>query len=148
MTANILKRMLLVCALLLRPVSVLAQEATFIGAITDSTGAVLPGVTLTAVNDASGNTFTAVTDERGQFRLPVRVGNYRITAELSGFTAVMRTVQTLVGQTTEVNAQMSPSTVQETMTVTGEAPQIDTSTSTVGLLETASVVVGHFRNKL
>ena len=132
MTADVLKRMLLVCAVLLLPVSALAQEATFVGAITDSTGAVLPGVTIVAVNDASGNTFTGVTDERGQFRLPVRVGNYRITAELSGFTTVMRTAQILVGQTTVVDAQMSPSTVQETVTVTGEAPLIDTSTSTIG----------------
>src|SRR4026208_153785 len=131
MTADVLKRMLLVCAVLLLPVSALAQEATFIGAITDSTGAVLPGVTVTAVNDASGNTFTAVTDERGEFRLPVRVGNYRITAELSGLAAGARTVQILVGQTAAVNAQMSPSTVQETVTVTGEAPLVDTTGSTV-----------------
>ena len=132
MTADVLKRMFIVCAVLLLPVHALAQEATFTGAITDSTGAVLPGVTIVAVNDASGNTFTGVTDERGQFRLPVRVGNYRITAELSGFTTVMRTAQILVGQTTVVDAQMSPSTVQETVTVTGEAPLIDTSTSTIG----------------
>jgi hypothetical protein len=52
MTADVLKRMLLVCALLL-PVSALAQEATFSGAITDSTGTVLPGVTITAVMPAA-----------------------------------------------------------------------------------------------
>jgi hypothetical protein len=118
--------------LLALPVSGYAQEATFAGTVTDSTGGVLPGVTVTAVHEASGNTFTTVTDERGGFRLPVRVGNYRIAAELSGFTTVNRTLQILIGQVAEVDVQMAPSTVQETVTVTGEAPLVDTTTSTLG----------------
>jgi hypothetical protein len=109
-----------------------AQEATFFGAVTDSTGGVLPGVTITAVHEASGNTFSSVTDGQGGFRLPVRVGAYRVSAELSGFTTVMRSVQILVGQTVPVNMQMAPSAVQETVTVTGEAPLVDTTSSTVG----------------
>ena len=47
------------------------------GTITDSTGGVLPGVTVTAMHAATGNTFVAVTDERGGFRMPVRVGATR-----------------------------------------------------------------------
>jgi hypothetical protein len=132
MTADVLKRMLLVCAILLLPVSAFAQEATFTGAITDSTGAVLPGVTVTAVNIESGNTFTVVTDGRGAFRMPVRVGNYQFKVELSGFTTVTRNAQVLIGQTSVMNAQMAPSTLQETVTVTAEAPLIDTTSSTVG----------------
>jgi hypothetical protein len=54
------------------------------GTVTDSTGAVLPGVTVTAVHEASGNTFEAVTDERGAFRLQVRVGTYRVTSSAIG----------------------------------------------------------------
>jgi hypothetical protein len=127
-----IRRLLTLVVLLVIPVAVFAQEATFTGTITDSTGAVLPGVTITAVHAASGNTFTTVTDERGEFRLPVRVGNYALTAELSGFTTVNRSLQILVGQTADVDVQMSPSTVQETVTVTGEAPLVDTTTSTVG----------------
>jgi hypothetical protein len=121
--------LVVICSL---PVALDAQEATFAGAVTDSTGAVLPGVTITAVHTASGNTFTTVTDERGEFRLPVRVGTYTITAELSGFTIVNRSLQILIGQTTPVDIQMAPSTVQETVTVTGEAPLVDTTSSTVG----------------
>jgi hypothetical protein len=119
----------LICSL---AVPLYAQEATFAGAVTDSTGAVLPGVTITAVHTASGNTFTTTTDERGEFRLPVRVGTYTITAELSGFTTVNRSLQILIGQTTPVDLQLAPSTVQETVTVTGEAPLVDTTSSTVG----------------
>src|SRR5262245_33884263 len=113
-------------------VAVSAQEATFTGTVTDATGGVLPGVTITAVHAASGNTFTTVTDERGEFRLPVRVGSYMLTVELSGFNTVNRSLQILVGQSAEVDVQMTPSSVQETVTVTGEAPLVDTTTSTIG----------------
>ncbi len=114
------------------PVVAYAQESIMTGTATDSTGGVLPGVTVTATNIESGNTFVAVSDERGNFRLPVRIGNYRVTSELTGFTTVNRTLQMLVGQTTVVNFQMAPATLQETVTVTGEAPLVDTTTSTVG----------------
>src|SRR5262245_33383831 len=114
------------------PVAGYAQDSTMSGTATDSTGGVLPGVTVTAINSESGNTFVAVSDERGNFRLPVRIGNYRITAELAGFTTVTRNVQMLVGQTAVINFQMGLSTLQESVTVTGEAPLIDTTSSTVG----------------
>jgi len=132
MKAVFVRGFVTLAGLLLVPVLAVAQEATLAGNITDSTGGVLPGVTVTAVHEASGNTFTTVTDERGEFRLPVRVGNYRLTAELSGFTTVTRVVQVLIGQTVPVGLQMAPSAIQETVTVTGEAPLVDTSGSTIG----------------
>ena len=104
-----------------------AQEATVSGTITDTTGGVLPGVTITAVHEATGNTFVAVTDERGAFRLPVRTGVHRVTAELSGFATVTRSIDLLVNQQAVINLQLSPSTVQESVTVTGEAPLIETT---------------------
>ena len=86
-----------------------AQEATVTGTITDSTGGVLPGVTVTAINEESGNTFVAVTDGEGRFRLPLRIGSYRIAAELVGFATVTRTgLQMQVGQLATVNLQMAP----------------------------------------
>jgi hypothetical protein len=132
MRADVAKWVLLFSMAVSIPSGAAAQEATFTGTITDATGGVLPGVTVTAIHDTSGNTFVAVSDGRGEFRLPVRVGTYRMSAELSGFTTVTRTVQILIGQTAELDVQMSPSTVQETVTVTGEAPLVDTTTSTVG----------------
>src|SRR5205809_3706956 len=123
---------LVIGAIMMLPVLGHAQESTINGTVTDSTGAVVPGVTVTATNIESGNTFVAVTDERGDFRLPVRVGNYRIKAELAGFATVNRSIQVLVGQTVVVNIQMEPSTVAETVTVTGESPLVDTTTSKVG----------------
>src|SRR6266545_5508313 len=129
---SVLGSLLVMGMIVALPVVGYAQDSVMTGAVTDSTGAVLPGVTVTATNVDSGNTFVAVTDERGNFRLPVRIGNYRIAAELTGFTTVNRSLQMLVGQTTVVSFQMAPSTLQETVTVTGEPPLVDTTTSTVG----------------
>ena len=51
-----------------------AQDATLNGTVRDNTGAVLPGVTVTATHEAAGTTFVSVTDERGLYRVPVRAG--------------------------------------------------------------------------
>jgi hypothetical protein len=133
MTWGLARRVLAIGVILLLPVAAFAQEAVLTGTVTDSTGAVLPGVTVTASNEATGNTFVGVTDERGIYRIPVRIGNYKVTSELQGFATAMRTdVQLLVGQTATLNLQMAPSTVQETVTVTGEAPLIDLKNSSLG----------------
>jgi hypothetical protein len=123
----------LALALLAMPVPAFAQEATLSGTVSDATGAVLPGVVVRAVHQDSGNSFEAVTDGLGIFRMPVRVGAYEITAELAGFATVTRRgLQLLAGQQAVVNLQMSPSTIQESVTVTGEAPLIEVSSSSVG----------------
>jgi hypothetical protein len=122
-----------VAALLALPVAGYAQEAALAGSVTDSTGGVLPGVTVTAVHEATGNTFVAVTDERGAFRIGARIGAYRLTAELPGFTTVTRSgVTLLVGQTASVDLQMAVTGVAESVTVTGEAPLINVTQSTIG----------------
>ena len=135
MAGCVVKRVLLLLCLTIvaLPAVGYAQDAVLTGTVTDATGGVLPGVTVTAVNEATGNTFVGVTDGTGNYRIPARVGAYRITAELSGFTTVQRTgVQLLVGQTIGVDLQMSPSTIQETVTVTAEAPLIEVNTSSLG----------------
>ena len=126
-------RLVVFSILLALPLPVFAQEAVLTGTITDSTGAVLPGVTVTATNSATGNKFVGVTDERGIYRLPVRIGDYEVTGELQGFsTATRQGVTLLVGQTATIDLKMSPSNVQETVTVTGEAPLIDLKNSSLG----------------
>src|ERR1044071_6061972 len=122
----------LTVALLALPVLASAQDATISGTIKDNTGGVLPGVTVTATNQASGNTFNSVTDERGVYRIPVRAGVYKITAELAGFTTITRPgVEILLGRQVALDLAIQVSTLQETVTVTGEAPLLDTSTSTI-----------------
>ena len=65
MKSGKLHRFLAIAAVLLLPVTAFAQEATLSGTVSDSTGGALPGVTVRAVHEASGNSFEAVTDERG-----------------------------------------------------------------------------------
>jgi hypothetical protein len=133
MTWGLVRRVVLIGVILLLPVAAFAQDAVLTGTVTDSTGGVLPGVTVTASNDATGNKFVGVTDERGIYRMPVRVGTYQVTAELQGFSTAMRAgVNLLVGQTATLNMQLGPSTLQETVTVTGEAPLIDLKNSAIG----------------
>src|SRR5258705_9064966 len=79
------RRLLVLAILFLIPALAHAQEATVIGTVTDSTGGVLPGATVRAVHDATGNTFETGTDERGNFRIPPPTGPYRFTAELQAF---------------------------------------------------------------
>ena len=128
-----IKRLIVIGAILTLPAAVYGQEAVLTGTVTDSTGAVLPGATIRAAHEASGNSFDGVTDQRGVYRLPVRVGSYKISAELSGFTTVNRGgVDVLVGQTAVVNLQLAPSAVAELVTVTAETPLLETKTSSLG----------------
>src|SRR3954447_547855 len=133
MGSSLLSRLLAVSVILVAPAVVFAQEAALTGIVTDATMAVLPGVTVKAVHAASGNTFEAVTDQRGAYRIPVRVGVYKITATLSGFNTVTRDGgEILVGQTTTNNLQTATGGVAESLTVPAQAPPIETTTSSLG----------------
>ncbi|MBF8300021.1 MAG: TonB dep Rec protein, partial [Acidobacteria bacterium] len=122
----------LTVALLALPLAAHAQDATLLGTVTDNTGGVLPGVTVTAVNEASGISFVSVTDERGLYRIPIRAGVYRISVELAGFTTAVRPgVELLLGRQATLNFNLQVSSLQETVTVTGEAPLLEVSSSSI-----------------
>ncbi|HEU5259051.1 MAG TPA: carboxypeptidase-like regulatory domain-containing protein, partial [Vicinamibacterales bacterium] len=111
-------------------------EAVITGVVSDSSGGVLPGVTVTAVHEATGNTFTSITDERGVFRMQARVGTYQIQMELQGFQTVRAQATLLAGQTANIPVQMQPATLQENVTVTAEAPLVNvTQTSPSGNID-------------
>src|SRR3989442_8571815 len=138
--SGVVGRLIVACALLAIPSAVHAQEAVLSGTVTDSTGAVLPGVTIRAVHGASGNSFEAVTDQRGAYRIPVRVGVFQVRAALSGFASATRTaVEVLVGQTVVVNLQLAPGGVAEAVTVTAETPLIETTSSLGGNVDPRQV---------
>ena len=112
------------------------------GTVVDTGGGILPGVTITALQVDTGETRTAATSDIGVYRLPaLALGPYVITAELQGFAAVKRDGITLgLGQTLTVNFTMDVSGVQETITVTGEAPLINVTTAEVaGLLQPVQI---------
>jgi hypothetical protein len=130
---NCVRRLAIVGAIVALPAAGYTQEATLAGTVTDATGGVLRGVKVTARHAASGNTFVAITDERGMFRIPLRIGQYDLTAEAAGFAILSRSgLEILVGQQAVLDLQMGPSGVQESIEVTAALPLIDANRSTLG----------------
>jgi hypothetical protein len=111
-----------------------STTGTIQGRVTDASGAVLPGVTVTVSSPALiGGAQSQVTNDTGGYRFPaVAPGVYSVTFELPGFSTVRReTIDVALGFTANVHAELSVATLQETVTVTGESPLIDTSTTRV-----------------
>ena len=116
------------------------NTATVNGTVVDESKAVLPGVTVTASDLDTGRRYSGVTDERGTFQIvSLPPGNYKVQAELSGFAvAEVSRVELLVGQNAAMNFTLTVSSLRENVTVTGEAPLVDSprarspATSTVG----------------
>jgi len=115
------------------PVGAYAQEGSLTGTASDDTKAILPGVTVTATSLETGRSFTAVTNDRGEFRMPgVPAGRYKIQADLSGFaSAVVPDLELLVGQNRTIPFTMQVATLQESVTVTGVTPLVDTRSAAV-----------------
>jgi hypothetical protein len=110
-----------------------SSTGTIQGRVTDSSSAMLPGVTVTASSTSMIGTQTQVTNENGSYRFPaVPPGVYELTFELAGFNSVKRAgVQISLGFTANVNAELALATLQETVTVTGNSPVIDTTATRV-----------------
>ena len=107
---------------------VLFAQASLAGVVKDTSGAVLPGVTVEAASPALiEKTRTAVTDNTGQYRIEnLRPGTYSISFTLVGFSTTKRDgVELTSFITTSLNAEMRVGAVEETMTVTGETPVVD-----------------------
>lgn len=110
-----------------------AQEASLAGTVVDGTKAALPGATVTATMIDTGRVTTTVSDGRGEYRLRgLQAGRYKVQAELSGFsTVVIPDIELLVGQNRTLPFAMQVASLSETLTVTGEAPLVDVSSTQV-----------------
>src|SRR5687767_7078690 len=116
-----------VALLVVLPSAALAQ-ASITGVVKDSSGAVLPGVTVEASSpELIEKVRTAVTDSDGRYRIvDLRAGTYTVTFSLTGFTTVRREGIQLTGTfTATVDADLRVGALQETITVTGESPIVD-----------------------
>ena len=105
-----------------------AQDAGIAGVARDTSGAVLPGVTVTATSPALiEKERVAVTDGEGRFSITqLRPGEYQVTFALSGFSTVTREgIRLTAGFTANVEAEMRVGAVEETITVTGASPVVD-----------------------
>ena len=121
---------LLACLVLLPGVA--RAQSTFVGVVKDTSGAVLPGVTVEAASDALiEKTRSVVTDGSGQYRIvDLRPGSYSVTFSLEGFQSFKRDALDLPAQfTMTINADMKVGSLEETLTVTGDAPTVDVQTA-------------------
>jgi outer membrane receptor protein involved in Fe transport len=106
-----------------------AASSTLSGKATDADGSPLPGVTVTATEKGTGLTRVAVTGADGTFRIgALPVGDYAVTAELQGFATVsVENVHLNVATERSIEISMRAASVEETITVTTEAPLIETT---------------------
>src|SRR3954469_23010596 len=118
----------LALALCVSPVWAQSQTGEVFGKVTDDSGAVLPGVAVTLSGSSLLQPLVATTSETGSFQFPrLDVGSYNVKFELPGFKTVIKEgIRVTVGFSANVSTQLSVSAVQETVTVTGETPIVDT----------------------
>src|SRR4051812_48721432 len=122
-----MKSLALLLACVFAPAAAYAQ-ATVAGTVKDTSGAVLPGVTVEVASPALiEKTRSTVSDGSGEFKIEnLRPGPYTVTFSLTGFNTVKRDGIELTGTfTATVNAEMKIGAVEETITVTGETPIVD-----------------------
>src|SRR5256885_6672457 len=103
------------------------------GKVADSSGAVLPGVTVTATSASLMGVQTSVSDTGGLYRFPaLPPGTYTLTYELPGFNTLKReNIQIAMAFTATVNVELAVASLNETVTVTGDSPVIDTTSTRV-----------------
>ena len=127
--------------MLVTPLLVLAQTTgTIEGAVTDQGGSPLPGVTVEATSPNLQGTRVVVTSESGTYRFPsLPPGAYVVVASLPGFGKVQKNAIVALDATATVNLSLSLSTTAE-VTVTGEAPLVDRTSTTAGTNYEAKVI--------
>ena len=103
------------------------------GTVSDSTKAVIPGVSIALSGPAVMGTPSTVTDANGKFRFAsLAPGDYQLVFELSGFGPVTRSgIRVALGFTATVNVEMTPGAVAETVTVSGASPVVDLQSTNV-----------------
>jgi len=107
------------------------STATILGVVKDTSGALVPGVSITVKHTESGLTRTVVSGERGGYNVPLLpVGAYEITTTMPGFKQAVRSgINLVVGQEAVVDLTLEVGAVGEQVTVTEEAPLVNTTTS-------------------
>jgi uncharacterized surface anchored protein len=119
-------------------VSLLAQSstgtATMVGAVTDSTGSVVPGARITVTNADAGFVFTSITTAEGTWYIPnLNPGSYQLRIEAQGFKAYVQNGITLrTGEQPRIDVRLEVGNLTESIQVTGTAPLLETETSTSG----------------
>lgn len=128
--------MLLLSALVLSagPAAAQSTGGTLQGTVTDEQGSVLPGASVFILNTETGFTRDVVTDERGWYRVAALApGAYEVRADLQGFASLVRSGLVLtIGQEATINIQLKLASLEETVTVTGAVPLVETTRNVLG----------------
>ena len=124
--------------LLLTALPVAGQEfrGTIVGRVTDITGAVIPGVTVSITNEGTGQTVKLTTNESGQYAAPLlQAGKYRVEADMSGFKHfVQENVELRVNDRLQIDVTLQLGKVTETIIVEAGAPLLEVTNGSAGLV--------------
>ena len=136
MSGPLRRASVLVCLALFAMVTpAFAQVSTgeIFGKVTDGTGGVLPGVTVTLSGPSLIQPLVSVSSETGAYRFPrIAIGTYTVMFDLTGFKKMVRDgIIIQAGFNAEIDAKLEISTVQETVTVSGQSPVVDTKSTTI-----------------
>ena len=134
--------LILVSLCCLAPSALAQVRGTFTGLVSDPTGAIIPGATVTATNEATGVATSRPTNGEGFYTIPdLQPGYYSVKAEANGFkTLINAHVELTVGYTQRVSFRLEVGALTQTVEVEGEAPVVDTETDRMSELVTARQV--------
>ena len=139
---RVAKALFVLAGVLLLP-AVASAQASLTGLVQDTSGAVLPGVTVEATSPVLiEKVRSGVTDANGRYQIvDLRPGIYTVTFTLTGFATVVREAVELIGTSTvTIGAEMRVGTLQETITVSGETPTVDLASTTRQVSMTQEIV--------
>src|SRR5688500_6946507 len=122
------------CAGLASPAWAQFETSTVLGTVQDPTGAVVPGANVTLLSLDTGISSTKVSDEKGGYEFSsVRIGNYKVSAELSGFApATANNVRVSIGARQRVDLTLSPGAMSEAVEVTADVSILENDSSQRG----------------
>src|SRR5439155_8620026 len=120
------------------------EQGRLVGTIKDAQGGVLPGVTVTATSPALIGQRTAVSEVDGRYLMTtLPSGTYSLRFELAGFNPLVRgNIVVTQATTLTIDATLQVAALSETLTVTGESPVVDTTTTKVGATFSGQALVG------
>src|SRR6266850_1456462 len=125
---------LVVCLCSAAPIRAQVDAGTILGTVSDASGGTVHGATVTLTNEGTNAALSTTTGSDGTYKFtPVKIGTYKLTATIQGFSTVtQRNVTVSVGQDVVVDFTLKPGSVSETVEVASSLPVLETQDASVG----------------